>query len=1209
MRVGLLGRATVCTLSALLLTSAAAADVAPRVDADGSRFAGEETTGVPLDTLGTGPTTGDADQARLDRERRSPPNKAARARDREAYADQDRDEALDTLSDGFPDLVNAPPWRPLMLADGDRLLAYTSTYTAKVDTAEGGTTLVDSQLPLRARDDGRGPLKPLSYEMQAGATSFQLDNPLVPVVINKDLDEGIEFPDQGFSFRPTGAASTSPPMRVGDKVLYANLVTDTDLFLVPTPTGLESVLHVRSADAPESSALQLDLGPGQRVEQASAAVGVSTAGYRIVDQAGEVVTTIPLPAGVDAKGRNVPVTMALEGDDKLVLHYPHNDPALQFPLVIDPVLDAYGIDPNSGQKVNNYDPFYYWDYWANDNGNSVIRKGNQDPSAFAGLRGNSIYGNGLYIYAAAANRSFNQGSTGEWIWPAPAKSFVRRADFGYVNHAPYSTCVIEGVYAPSRFAWDTGRWEHPSGQVVPSGASPWSGYSTDGNPSVPNSMACQSWTNNYKAHYISNPTPGNQVVLGMQSSANGNRPTQPVAYMYGASMWLDDNDNPSLGALQQLYQLPGGVISGGLPSAADGWVDTASFGVAADLSDPGLGAKKIDLVADGAVLRNTINPCTGGKDYRCPNVWPASQTNQQYTSAQLGPGIHNMALSGADAIEHRSAPASWQVKIDQSAPAIETPTGSLYDARNQTADHRKEGLYDATFGLSVTATDSHSGIASITATAVATSGTRTALGTTTSSPLEIKNFPTDGLSDGTYTIEIVARDRVAGQLGAPDSRHASTTSFKVVLDHSGDIVHAIHNDGPVTDSASTLSDEWLKLGTQTARLEDDRGIATRRTEPCPDRSEQTCEVIRHRTQYDNPTAAEPDQYTVTSGAPDDPSLEEISRLRQLGLGGTPDGSGTMFDLLETWQHGPPARGATYDRYDVTYRNARDTSTDPPSETGTPGPANDRSTPQSDETVRVYVDRKTQLPVRISVVDQDGSTISVSYFDYDVERTDDAEHPADFFKAPAPQSEAGYRRDISQRGASSTGQITDRQTNKTFTPWGLGRSVTGPTGALLCQRSNDVVTEREAAPGDNAIAPGQQDPDIPAPLPADLGTFVVADYEALDASGTCSGLRFLTDATRTGISVVTMRRDSDLAAAWRTAYDEDAKAVNRSVASPRAGGLTPITLQSERITARIVPSAEGQSSALFDIGDTTIMLTGPFLIDTIQPIIDLLRAQP
>jgi len=314
-------------------------------------------------------------------------------------------------------------------------------------------------------------------------------------------------------------------------------------------------------------------------------------------------------------------------------------------------------------------------------------------------------------------------------------------------------------------------------------------------------------------------------------------------------------------------------------------------------------------------------------------------------------------------------------------------------------------------------------------------------------------------------------------------------------------------------------------------------------------------------------------------------------------------------MLEPWQHGPPARGGTYDRYDLSYRNARDApGSAPPDETGANNPKDDRSTPQVDETVRVVLEHTSHLPVRVTVLDQNNNVLSRSYFDYDVERTETAEHSSDFFRVGAP-ADSGYRREVSQRGAGSAGTVSDRQTGSTFTPWSLGRSVQGPGQRLLCQRDNDVVNERDSTASDNEIAPGQQDPDIPAALPVALSTFVVTDYEALDLSGSCSGLNFLTDAIATGVSVVTMRRDSQLAQAWRTAFDEDARAVDRNAAPPSAGGLEPVQIQSQTITARVVPATAGQSSALLDIGDTTVMLTGPFLPSTLQPYVDLLKAQP
>lgn len=370
---------------AVMACSVAVADVPERTDPDGSRFAGERSEGVSLTAIGSGRGSGEADRERLDKKRRSPENKRARQRARKAFAKQDRAKALKTMKDAFPDLTNAPPWKPLKLGDGDQLMGYLGPNTAKVKAKKGGVQIVDSQLPLRARPRDGGPIEPVSFDMLAGATSFRPANPLVETIINKDLDEGIAFPEQDFAIRPTGASSTDEPMRVGDKVLFTNLVTDTDLFVIPTPTGAETVLQVRSADAPDRSALQLMLGAGQTVRPVGQGGGgegapgsmpgpASPAAFEIVGADGTPVAQIPAPNGVDAAGRTVAVSMSLEGPDKLVLSYPHDDPDLEFPLAIDPIIDAYGIDPYSGSRVNDYDPFSYWDYWGNDYYNANIRK-------------------------------------------------------------------------------------------------------------------------------------------------------------------------------------------------------------------------------------------------------------------------------------------------------------------------------------------------------------------------------------------------------------------------------------------------------------------------------------------------------------------------------------------------------------------------------------------------------------------------------------------------------------------------------------------------------------------------------------------------------------------------------------------------------------------------------------------------------------------
>lgn len=271
-----------------------------------------------------------------------------------------------------------------------------------------------------------------------------------------------------------------------------------------------------------------------------------------------------------------------------------------------------------------------------------------------------------------------------------------------MTNAPQNTCVIEGVFAPSRYAWDTGRWEHPAGQAAPSGSSPWTKYSGYDSRAV-NANACSSWNNNYKAHYIDNPTPGNQVVFGMQSLGDGVRGPKPLTYLYGASMWLDDAESPTIAAPQHVYQLADGQIRTGLPT---GWVNDANFASGADASDPGLGMRRVNLLENGGFKKAVTHPCTGGKDYRCPTYWPYNENKVKYTAAELGEGIHNLSLNAADAVEHTTAPSTgWQIKVDRTVPGLDAE-GYLFDA----ADTLFAGIeYD--FGFS--ATDATSGLASV----------------------------------------------------------------------------------------------------------------------------------------------------------------------------------------------------------------------------------------------------------------------------------------------------------------------------------------------------------------------------------------------------------------------------------------------------------------------------------------------------------------
>lgn len=257
-----------------------------------------------------------------------------------------RAEAKALAREKFADIVEAPVSDPVQLRPGERVLGYLSQYAAKVRDPDGDVGLMQSMLPMRS-DVGDGTMAPVDMSLRAGETTFRPANPLVKTVIPRDLDEGISFSELGYSIRLTGSSSTDPLEAVEDRVLATNIVADTDALIAPTPTGIETTLFVRSEDAPEASALQFGFERGQRLRETDGPLGRS---IEIVAADGTPQGVVQAPSGRDADGEPVEVTIELEGEDKVVVRYPHRDRDLSMPLAIDPVVDNYQIDPgDAGQ--------------------------------------------------------------------------------------------------------------------------------------------------------------------------------------------------------------------------------------------------------------------------------------------------------------------------------------------------------------------------------------------------------------------------------------------------------------------------------------------------------------------------------------------------------------------------------------------------------------------------------------------------------------------------------------------------------------------------------------------------------------------------------------------------------------------------------------------------------------------------------------------
>lgn len=210
--------------------------------------------------------------------------------------------------------------------------------------------LVQSTLPLRAPEAGE--LEPLDSDLVETGDHFEADNAVVDSAISTDLSQGVELPDADLSVAPEGTAATEAEP-VADKVFYPNAATDSDYLIAPTATGSEIFIQVRSADSPESFALDLDMPAGATLQSAPGG------GAEIIGIDGVAIAAIEPPSAVDAANQPVEVEYAIAGD-QLTVEVAHRDAEALYPIMVDPIIDVY----NWGSE-GNYD---FWS-WGTSNSN------------------------------------------------------------------------------------------------------------------------------------------------------------------------------------------------------------------------------------------------------------------------------------------------------------------------------------------------------------------------------------------------------------------------------------------------------------------------------------------------------------------------------------------------------------------------------------------------------------------------------------------------------------------------------------------------------------------------------------------------------------------------------------------------------------------------------------------------------------------------
>ncbi|HUB98205.1 MAG TPA: hypothetical protein VMS11_00115 [Solirubrobacterales bacterium] len=491
--------------------------------------------------------------------------------------------------------------------------------------AFGGATLLESSIPLRTEPFlGDAGVVDLSLEHAEG--ELQPANPLVDVGIPDELGEGIELPGAGVRIEIEGApAERAPSLSEGTVAFYPNVAEETDLAISPTPTGVETLSQLRSADAPRTQTLRLALPAGADLLATEDGGAEATLGD-------ETLLKVLPPTAIDANGQAVPVSLEVSGSSLAVEAHP--DQSTTFPVAVDPVIeDLYHWE--SGVEG--------WQGWAPyRTPTSQITNQYVQPE----------HGCSTYCYLSVGANAWNWTYTNaQTYWNYAVPRF--QEDFEKTGTRPTSwvACFTVGGMV------FRGQGDYQSSPAELFAVSNEAGAWVSANLFPPDQ------TGTYSVCENTNHS-GKMAAFGLFATGNTSLGNSRYILAGYSQILLGDEDVPKLGAV----------------SPGAGWVNTQPGSVSVTATDSGLGVAAVQVNApnNGPLLGTTPvkssggPACTGTNRAVCPRTWQGSQVGNvvNYDPSTLPQGTNNLALTAVDPTGNRSQAVTLQVKVDHTAPAL-----------------------------------------------------------------------------------------------------------------------------------------------------------------------------------------------------------------------------------------------------------------------------------------------------------------------------------------------------------------------------------------------------------------------------------------------------------------------------------------------------------------------------------------------------------
>lgn len=541
------------------------------------------------------------------------------------HSELDRTEAEDLLTSVFPTALEEPAG----IFNGLEVEEFHSDHVAVVAPADSSASpgLLSSLLPLRT-EDAEGQKAPVDLALERAGGELEPSNPLVEVGIPANLAEGIALPESGIGIELGGSQVERSASTIGtEAAFYPNVAPDTDLSVVPTPTGVETFTLLRSAQAPQTQTFHLSLPSGAELK-------ANPEGGATVTQAGEPLLSVQPPSAIDAEGNAVPVSLDVAGDS-LTLRV---DPPAEagFPILLDPVYESYSwMNTNSNTGI-------YSDWRAASSNEAILK-----PS-WIGVWSETMHaGLNLRSYPGAVA----PGSQANWNYYVP-RFF---SDYENPEYHERPTSFIRNMTLSQLYFWVeespphtnpyilVGLWDENKGAFA----------------SVQTWNSLQEPLRNATAT-LPNPGEYTDVKNGGIALATPESTSYPrQAFVGSASVEITDTDSPTFSSA----------------SSPAGWVnETATAPISYTVLDPGLGIYAFQVTqpkaSGGTTQITTSNQCLGTASNPCPRKAQTASRTISYDPKTMPEGEDALQVSATDPVGHQSAVSKLPLKVDHTAPSL-----------------------------------------------------------------------------------------------------------------------------------------------------------------------------------------------------------------------------------------------------------------------------------------------------------------------------------------------------------------------------------------------------------------------------------------------------------------------------------------------------------------------------------------------------------